>query len=160
VTTEVFLRGPDYVDVWVSIGVQADAGRSAAVVQDEVRKAVMRFLAPIDPDAPDWFEDQPSSLALDPSAHPERGWPLAKAVQRLELMAVAARVQGVTLVNDVRLAAGTGSEVDSVPISGLQLPRAHVFVGADAAPLDQLRGQKPPPDGPSAVPVPLVPETC
>jgi hypothetical protein len=162
VTTEVFLRGPDYVDLWISIGVDVEAGSGTALVREAVRSALERFLAPVDPDAPDWFEEQPTTLAASLSTHSERGWPLDKAVQRLELVAVASRVPGVRLVNDVRLAAGTGAAVDSVPISGLQLPRVRaISVGPDAADLDQVRGQRAPDlPPPSVVPVPVIPEEC
>jgi hypothetical protein len=162
VTTEVFLRGPDYVDLWISIGIDVEAGRSFSIVRDAVRDALMRFLAPIDPEAPDWFEEQPSTLAQDLSSHPQRGWPLGKAVQRLELVAVASRVPGVRLVNDALLAAGTGGAVDVVPIFGLQLPRVRaVAVGPTPPDLDQVRGQHAPDTPPpSVVPVPVIPETC
>jgi hypothetical protein len=163
VTTEVFLRGPDYVDVWISVGIEVEAGRSVAVVREEVRRSLTRFLAPIDPEAPDWFEDEPATLASDLAAHPQRGWPLGKPVQRLELLAVASRVPGVRLVNGVQLAAGLEGPAESVPISGLQLPRVRaIAVGADAADLGLLRGQLVAPDAPAptVVPVPVVPETC
>jgi hypothetical protein len=161
VTTEVFLRGPDYVDVWISIGIDIEAGRSSAVVRDEVRRTLSRFLAPMDPDAPPWFEDQPASFAQDLSAHPQRGWPLGKPVQRLELVAVASRVAGVQLVNDARLATGTGGPVDSIPMTGLALPRVRgIAVGPLAADLDQLRGRQAAQPPPGVVPVPVLPETC
>jgi predicted phage baseplate assembly protein len=161
VTTEVFLRGPEYVDLWLSVGVDVEAGRSVAVVREEVRAALTRFLAPVDPDAPDWFEEAPASLAEDLTAHPQRGWPLGKAVNRLELAAVASRVPGVLLVSDVQLAAGTAAAVESVPMTGLQLPRVRaISVGPEAADLDQVRGQQAPPEPPGVVPVPVIPETC
>ena len=162
VTTEVFLRGPDYVDLWISIGIDVEAGRSFAVVREDVRKALTRFLAPVDLEAPDWFEAEAATLAEDLSSHPQRGWPLGKPVQRLELVAVASRVPGVRLVNDVLLAAGTGGAVDAVPISGLQLPRVRaIAIGPTAPDLDQVRGQHAPDTPPpSVVPVPVIPETC
>lgn len=161
VTTEVFLRGPEYVDIWISIGIEVEAGRSVPTVREEVRRTLTRFLAPIDPDAPDWFEERPATLADDLAAHPQRGWPLGKPVQRLELTAMASRVAGVRLVNGAQVAAGPGSATDSVPITGLQLPRVRaISVGDTAADLDQLRGQQPGAQPPPVVPVPFVPETC
>jgi hypothetical protein len=161
VTTEVFLRGPEYVDLWIAVGIDVEAGRSAAVVREAVRAALTRFLAPVDPQAPDWFEGNPASLAEELSAHPQRGWPLGKAVNRLELAAVVSRVPGVRLVSDVRLAAGTAAAVESVPMTGLQLPRVRaIAVGRDAPDVDQVRGQQPPVEPPGAVPVPVIPETC
>jgi hypothetical protein len=162
VTTEIFLRGPEYVDLWVSIGVEVEAGNSTAVVHEEVRHALTRHLAPIDPEAGEWFEDGPSLPGQTPVLQ-EPGWPLGKAIHRLELVAVASRVPGVRLVNDVLLAAGSGAPTDQVPMSGLQLPRLRaIAVGPLAADLDQVRGQQPPPDAPpvSVVPVPVIPESC
>ena len=145
VTTELFLRGPTYVDLWVSIGVDVEAGRSLAVTYDAVRAGLMDFLAP-----------------LNPTEDGRNGWPLGKAVHRLELAAVASRVPGVRLVSNVLVAAGTGGPTDVVTITGLELPRVRVpiVVGADAADLDQVRGQQPPPNPPAALPVPVVPEEC
>ena len=68
VTTELFLRGPAYVDIWISIGVDVEAGRSLAVTYDAVRAALAEHLAPL-------------GTAPDGTG----GWPLGKAVQRLEL---------------------------------------------------------------------------
>ncbi len=44
VTTEVFLRGPTYVDLWVGIGLEVEVGLDVAVVHEAVRAAVRRFL--------------------------------------------------------------------------------------------------------------------
>lgn len=144
VTTELFLRGPTYVDIWISIGVDVEAGRSLAVTYDAVRAALTDFLAP---------------LTAAPGG--TGGWPLGKAVQRLELAAVASRVPGVRLVDDVRVAAGSAGPADQITITGLELPRVRaIAVGPHAADLDQVRGQQPPPEPPPAVPVPVVPEEC
>ena len=140
VTTEVFLRGPEYVDLWVSVGITVEPGRSAAVVREDVRRALTRFLAPLDP-----------------------GWQLGKPVHRLELAAVANRVPGVQMVNDVKLAAGLGGAVAQVDLTGLQLPRVRAIdVGTEAADPEQLRGGGSAPGAPPsrAVPVPVVPEEC
>jgi len=162
VTTEVFLRGPDYQDVWVAVGIDIVAGESAGEVRERVRAELSRFLAPIDPTAPPWYEDPQSTGVASPYVHPQRGWPLGKAVRKLELAAVAARVQGVVMVNAVELALADADPADELPMSGLQLPRATVAVAVGTPPsLDELRGRRPPDAGPpSVVPVPLVPETC
>jgi hypothetical protein len=162
VTTEVFLRGPSYRGIWVSVGVDVVAGESEAVVRERVRAEMQRFLAPVDPTAPPWFEQQPTRL--DAFSHPERGWPLGKAVSALELQAVVARVPGVQLVRPVLLAQGTGGAVAEVPMTGLELPRLlgppSVSVGTPTL-LDDIRGLTPP-ETPttSRVPVPVIPETC
>jgi hypothetical protein len=162
VTTEVFLRGPQYVDVWVSIGVEVEAGRSVAVVHRDVQAALTRFLAPLDLDAPDPFFDEPTAITADLGTHASRGWPLGKAVARLELVTVASRVPGVRLVSGANVAAGSGPAAESIPIAGLQLPRVRgIAVGGIAEDLDQLRGRSaagtPPP---GVVPVPVIPESC
>jgi hypothetical protein len=162
VTTEVFLRGPTYVDVWVSVGIEIDAGGSVAVVTDAVKAELTRFLAPVDPTAPPWWDETPLSLD-QPFAHVERGWPLRKSVVALELLAVAARVPGVLLVNGIELAQGASGAADSIEMTGLQLPRVAGIsvVAGDPLSLDALRGQVPPDaTPPSAVPVPAVPENC
>jgi predicted phage baseplate assembly protein len=163
VTTEVFLRGPTYVDVWLSVGIEVDAGRPVAVVREAVRSELRRFLAPVDPEAPPWFEETPLSLD-QPYVHRERGWPLGKPVVRLELVAIATRVPGVRLVSALELASGTGGDTDSVELRGLELPRIRGIsvVAGPPVPLDQLRGQAPPdsPTPTSSVPVPLIPENC
>ena len=142
-TTEVFLRGPTYVDLWISIGVDVEAGRSLAVTYDAVRTALTTLPRPAGPES-----------AAEPN-----GWPLGKAVHRLELAAVASRVPGVRLVSDVRVAAGSGGPTDVVLGHRPRAPAGEGHaVGAEAADLDQVRGQQAPPNPPAAVPVPIVPE--
>jgi Baseplate J-like protein len=160
VTTEVFVRGPSYVPVWVSAGIDVVADESAAEVREAVKRALLGFLDPL-------------------------GWPLRKAIVALELQAVATRVPGVRFVNELRAARGTEPESPSIELVALQLPRVlgiSVAVGS-APPLDQVRGLRPDepgggdgpggpgdPGGPGGpgdpgaaprfVPVPVVPETC
>lgn len=159
VTTEVFLRGPTYVDLWVSIGLEVEVGFDIAVVHEAVRSAVRRFLSPLDPDGDDGFLGVPVALGADPGARPPDGWPLGKPVQRLEVAAVANRVAGVRLVREVLVAPGTGAAVEQLPLSGLELPRVRAIgVGAEAD-LESLRAGRPP--SPSdLLPVPVVPDTC
>ena len=157
VTTEVFLRGPTYVDISLSVGFEAEPGASVATVRDAVAAELRRFLAPVDPTAPPWWDE--SSLGLDqPFAHVERGWPLGKPVVALELLAVASRVQGVRLINGLLLSAGSGSSVDSVPMTALQLPRVTLAVAPGPPP--PLGAVPPGETPPAAVPVPVVPDTC
>lgn len=159
VTTEVFLRGPTYKPVWVSIGFDPVAGHSVSEVREAVKAAVLRFLAPL------------GSLTGPPGTpggdfpHAETGWPRQKPVVPLELLAVASRVPGVDLVRPVLVAAGdaAGSDTDPVPMNALELPLPTVQVTAgDPMPLDQVRGLAPPADAQpsSVVPVPIVPDTC
>ena len=153
VTTELFLRGPDYVPLWISVGIEIvptgadlDSPNSAAVVREAVKRRVREFLAPIRPEG--------------------GGWPLRRSVLQLELMAEISRVDGVALVNKLLLAAGDGAEVTAVTLKGLQLPRIdglEVAVGGDPVPLSQLRGVAnagPAVPGKKIVPVPVIPKEC
>ena len=164
VTTEILLRGPQYRDVWVSLGIDVVAGHGTAEVREAVKDRLLKFLAPLAPDGGaetvlGGFDDPADGRA--PTAN---GWPLGKAVVDSELMAVASRVPGVLLVRkEVLLADGAGGDVDSILMSGLQLPRvAGINVtDGDPVPLDQLRQGAPrPAEGPAVFAVPFVPEDC
>jgi hypothetical protein len=140
VTTELVVRGPDYRDVWISLGIDAYDSNAFPEIREAVRAHVRAFLSPVG--------DQP--------------WPLNKNVAALELQSVAARVPGVRLVRAVLLADGRGTLGD-VEIAGIQLPRvAGISVSAgDPVPIDRLRGTAPEPPPPTrVVPVPVVPESC
>jgi hypothetical protein len=152
VTTEVFVRGPTYRGIWVSVGVDVVPGAGVAVVREGVTSALRRFLSPLPSDDPAEFQ------------HAVTGWPLRKPVVALELVAVTARVEGVRLVNGLALAEGSGPPVEALPLAGLDLPRllgVSVVVG-DPLPLDELRGAGPDGPGPTGavVPVPVIPEEC
>lgn len=149
VTTELHVRGPQYVDIWVSVGVGLLGGYAAGPVREAVKQALYRFLSPL-------YGGQTGT-----------GWPLNVSVLQAELEAVVARVNGVQLVNDpLRLGTATTDDVTTVPLSGLELPRlAGVSVVSGAAlPLDQLRNAPPaasaPPAGGEWTPIPVLPERC
>ncbi len=176
VTTEVFLRGPIYKQIWISVGLSAEAGRSIAEVREAVKRDLLQSLSPL-PTTPDGFLDNHAALPTTPQhAGLRRGWPLRKPVVALELVAVAIRVPGVLLVNSVLLAEGTEDPTAQVEMRGLQLPQVAgiaVTVGEPLA-LDQLRGRATTPTGQGAgqagqgpggqpsqlVPVPVIPEEC
>lgn len=160
VTTELVLRGPDYVPVWISLGITVAGGFAVPDVRDRVKQRLVEYLAPAR-DAERAAAEGTSALALPGMEH---GWPLRKAVNKLELMAEASREPGVLRVDELLLAQGTGGNVPvEVPLSGLQLPRiAGLSVEAGAAvPLDALRGTTTPTAaGRRTVPVPVVPKEC
>jgi hypothetical protein len=144
VTTEVVLRGPDYVPLWISAGIEVKPGHAVPAVREAVKARLLGFLAPLGEAG---------------------GWPLRKAVDARELSAEASRVEGVLLVNGVEIARGNDAPSSPLPIVALQLPRVlGIAVGVgEPPPLDALRGQ--PGDAlPEAlariVPVPAVPEKC
>jgi predicted phage baseplate assembly protein len=155
VTTEVFLRGPKYRGIWISVGFDPVAGQSVGEVRDAIKAALTAFLAPL-----------PSPT--DPGfLHARTGWPRLKSVVPLELLAVASRVPGVDLVRPVLVIAdddAKGKGSDPVSMRGLELPRvAGISVQpGDALPLEQLRGTARPATAQpkTVVPVPVVPETC
>jgi len=153
ITTEVHVRGPQYQQIWVSVGIEVLPGQVATLVRQAVKAAVQSFLSPLTGGLP----------APDASTGP--GWPLSTAVRSQDIEAVATRVPGVRYVDSVLIAglAADGSVIaslDPVPMAGLQLPAATVYVNGGAA------------ENPSAlaggsqaalvtqVPVPVVPKTC
>jgi hypothetical protein len=144
-TTELHVRGPVYVGLYLSVGLDVVPGADAAPVREAVRATLRAFLSPLF----GGFEGA--------------GWPLERRVDALELLAVAARVPGVARVNGVLLAAGDAAMGDAVEISGLELPRllAVSVRQGDPLPLDDLRGTSPvPAETPAFVPVPTVPPEC
>jgi len=131
VTTEVHLRGPEYVPLAVAVGFDAIAGSDVAAVREEIKAALRRFLSPLLGGHP----VQPASSG----APAPRGWPLETAVEDRELWAQVARVPGVASVRGVRMWDGSGAEVRTLPLSGLRLPRLdHVSVRAGEA--EELSG--------------------
>jgi hypothetical protein len=105
VTTEVYVRGPVYMGVSVSLGVNVLAGRDIATVLQAVRQAVRLYLSP---------------LSRGPN---DRGWPLSKPVDPTGILIQALRVDGVSDVNGVLLWDATTAAITQLPISGLQLPQ-------------------------------------
>jgi hypothetical protein len=82
-----------------------------------------------------------------------------------ELMAVASRVDGVMLVTDVLVAAGTKDPAPEIPMRGLQLPQVMGISVGEGDPIDLalLRGAATPePERPAlnVVPVPFIPKVC
>lgn len=165
VTTEVFLRGAEYVPVWISVGMDVEGGRSIAEVVRAVDAALRAALAVLPPAGQGGV---PGELALftPPAGAPARGWPLRKEVVALELSAVVARVAGVSSVRELQLA-GVADTVAQprIPMRGLQLPRIAGLsvVAGDALPVSGLRGESGRGDdgaADQAMPVPVIPEHC
>jgi hypothetical protein len=161
VTTELYLRGAVYKPVWISVGINVVAGVATAEVREAVKRALLDFLAPIS--SLTSLVDSLTSLTTPAYATTQKGWPLSKAVTARELLAVASRVSGVLLVNDVFIAEDTKPSSDQIPMNGLELPRVmgiSVSIG-DPMDLDSLRGQAPVvAPATRIVPVPVIPEEC
>lgn len=158
ITTEVFIRGPVYKPLWISAGITVKAGYAIAEVRDDVQRAFRNFLSPLPRAASDALDH-----AGSPFADAHNGWPLFKAVNTRELLAVASRVKGVVSVDALLLGGDANAEVEQIDVRGLELPQlagVAVEVGSAPLPLDALRGQRPSADAPASVPVPIVPEEC
>jgi hypothetical protein len=178
VTTEVFLRGPEYKPIWISIGIDVVPGVSIAEVRVAVKEELTRFLSPLPPEASNQLENQVALFSTPEYATTQRGWPLGKAISPLELLAVASRVPGVLKINKIYVAdatMGLSRNVETpdaptcsdlpVTLTGLQLPRImtlNVATG-EALSINQLRGDEdltPTPPAPGILPVPVIPDEC
>jgi hypothetical protein len=177
VTTELYLTGPSYVPIWVSVGIQVLPGISIAETRNQVKTAIQQFLSPLPPDRGHMPIDNTSTgFASGP-----KGWPLGKPVVDLELATVASRVPGVMAVKDVLIAkVNSKPPVNGrIPMSGLELPclaGVSVAIGdplsmaqiGNASPSDNVpdqsgqTGQTGPgtPPGPRSLPIPIIPEEC
>lgn len=152
VTTEIHVRGPTYVPIWVSVGIEVVPGRDVPPVREAVAAAITSFLSPLE-----------GGIAGE-------GWPLEKAVEALELWAVATRVDGVAKVTGVNLGGSSGEATDRVTTEGLELPRLEAISVASGEALDlgELRGDAASAAAPGEVsgeggrvlPVPVVPTEC
>jgi hypothetical protein len=162
VSTEIFVRGPVYKPIWISVGIAVVSGMSIAEVREAVRRALLDFLSPLPPGGTQSLDDMSAVVRTPQYAKSRSGWSLRKAVVALELQAVANRVDGVLLVNDLRIAEGTGAAQTQIRMSGLELPRVmgiSVVLG-DPVDLDRVRGQSLERAAAVLVPVPVVPEEC
>ncbi len=190
VTTEIYVRGPVYVPVWVTVGIVTMPGQLRELVQKNVQDAIREYLSPLVGGPPVATAsalldmDLPDAVAApqDPCKLPGTGWPLWTDVRVQDLEAVATRVVGVRYVDSINLgvrmiAPGTipltdadqvptgaiVSNVASVSITGLQLPRlAGIGVREGTADdLSTLLGQQPVPTGlRNQMPVPVLPPKC
>jgi len=162
VTTEVFLRGPTYVPLWVSVGINVVAGFSVAQVREAVKQALQQFLSPLPATPGGLLDDEVALLTTPQASSSQQGWPLRKPVHAPELAAVASRVSGVMLVNQILLAKGNDGPATQIGMNGLELPHvltASVTIG-DPLDIGQIRGQTAPPQQMTFVPVPVIPEEC
>lgn len=167
VTTELVLRGPEYKRIWISVGIEVAGGYTVAEVAEAVKSRLRAYLSPLPPEGSDFATTDGPLYGpdVDPAL---RGWPLGRPVHSRALMAEAARVAGVVEVADVLLALDTGAAVETVSISGIELPEIAGIsvVGGDPIDIALLRGdigssQDPGgSSGPQLLPVPVVAETC
>ncbi len=183
VTTEIFLLGPTYKLIWVSVGIKVVPGAHVAQVRNGVKAAIAQFLSPLPASPNVLLASQVTQLAAPQYEQAKRGWPLRKPVIDRELFRVASSVPGVLYINDVLLAEGSNPGVQQISMNGLELPRLAGMVVAvgDPLSLDQVRGQGQvgpgatgqggagqgapggpggPPKLPPVAPLPKTPEEC
>jgi hypothetical protein len=144
-TTEVHVVGPDYQDLTVSVGFDIVAGQDVAVVQAGIKTALSSYLSP---------------LIGGPAG---TGWPLQKTVVDRELLAQAARVNGVADISNVLMWDGTGTAITTLPIVNTQLPRLDQVEANTGDPQDLTQGGASAgggAGGTTLVPVPVTPVSC
>ena len=143
VTTEVHVVGPDYQDLSVSVGFDLVPGKDAATVREAVKTAIRNFLSPLT------------------GGQQGTGWPLNKPVVDRELLAQAARVDGVSDINNVLIWDGSGAAITTLPIANLQLPRLNQ-VGANSGDPENITQSTATATegGLTLVPVPVLPSGC
>jgi predicted phage baseplate assembly protein len=157
VTTEVFVRGPRYIRLAVSIGIVTMPGQVRAIVHRDVQAALREYLSPL--------LGGPQTSTDDDAAPHGAGWPLGMEVRSRDLEAVAVRVPGVRYVNDVRLGVLDGTTVQPTEnrrMEGIQLPWLAAISVREGDPEDvaALVGQTPDETQGTRVHVPVVPRTC
>ncbi len=159
VTTELVVAGPDYVGIWISVGIEIAGNHAAAETVERVKQRIRQYLSPLP------REEPPLPLLYSRDVDPERrGWPLGRAVHAGALLAEAARAEGVFTVHEVLLARGAEAAADSVAMAGLELPEIlglSVVVGPPLS-LELVRGSSAPSlqTATPLLPVPIMAESC
>ena len=147
ITTEIYMRGPEYVDVTLSVGLRVREGYFRDVVIQDVRNRLEEYLSALAPGGPD-----------------ETGWPLSRRLMTKDLEAAVTRVAGVEYVESMQMGVGSAVAVDASDLTDLQLPRlAKLGVReGEAESLSSLLGQAPPDDGApvEVLPVPVSRVKC
>lgn len=149
ITTEIYVRGPIYREVYLTIGVQVQAGNFPDIVRQTVRGRMYEYLSALPPGGPD-----------------VAGWPLRKRLIKKDLEAVATRVLGVEFVQSMQLGVESSQDVEEFALTGLELPllAGISVVEGEAEPLATVvaggaTAGTPPTEG-RRVPVPVDKDTC
>jgi hypothetical protein len=146
-TTEIYLRGPVYVPLWVTVGFLQVPGASVAEVREAIDREIRDFLSPF-------------------AAGEYAGWPREKSIVAAEIQAVASRVEGVRQIRGVKLAQGANAPAAEIAIKGIELPRILGLSVSEGDPLEiaQLRdtatGSGPESQPSRNISVPFLPEEC
>jgi predicted phage baseplate assembly protein len=172
-TTEIFVRGPEYVPIWVTVGITTVAGQQRYKVAQVVQQAIRDYLSPLIGGPAVRGASSTEAACSDDAALGDpcvsehgTGWALGMEVRRQDLEAVAVRVEGVRYVNSLVMGvlSATGTDLIDVatqPIAGIQLPwLAGISVREGAAEdLDIFGGADPAEPG-NSIPVPVLRKTC
>lgn len=147
VTTEIYVRGPIYVPLFVSVGIQIQGGYFPDVVIQTCHDRLNGYLS-----------------SLPPGGPLGQGWPLSKRLVSKDLEAMVTRVPGVDYVDSLEMGVQTPQDTPDSSLSGLQLP---VLVGLSvrvgtAEPIASIFAATPDTQPPPVkiVPVPVVRTTC
>lgn len=145
ITTEIHVRGPEFVRLWVAAGITTMPGHLQAQVQREVQQALRRYLSP---------------LVGSPM---ETGWQFNMSVRKADLEAVVVRVEGVRYVNGLQMGrrqSGVVQPTDEITIEHIQLPwLSGIAVNeGEAADMDAFNGQSA--DVERSIPVPVQEKEC
>jgi hypothetical protein len=146
VTTEIYVRGPEYVPVYISVGIKVQGGYFPDVVRQTVSDRLNGYLSALPLGGPEGL-----------------GWPLKKRLIQKDLEAVVTRVAGVEFVNELKLGVTTPVEVTDANLISLQLPKLAGLAVTEGEPeqLSALAGQISQPGAlPKVVPVPVSKKTC
>lgn len=106
VTTEIYVRGPEYVLVYVSVGIQVRGGFFSDLVRNAAKEQLNSYLSSLPPGGPDGT-----------------GWPLNKRLLKKDLEAVITRVPGVEFVDSIEMGVENTTDVPDYGFSGLKLPQ-------------------------------------
>jgi hypothetical protein len=148
VTTEIYVRGPEYVRVYVSVGVQVRAGHFRDVVRQSITARLNTYLSAL------------------PLGGPEgTGWPLEKQLVQRDFEAVVTRVPGVEFVVGLEMGVENTAGLTEFPLSGLKLPLLAGLnvVEGEPEPLASLFsvfGAQPQEPPTQIVPVPVTKSKC
>lgn len=146
VTTEVYVRGPSYLRVYISVGIQVRAGFFVDKVEQDAELRLRQYLSSLPPGGVDGL-----------------GWLLLKRLVSKDLEAVVTRVPGVEYVDSLEMGVESPQPIQDYPLAGLELPRVagiRVRQGV-AASLESLFA--PPGSAPSlddGVPIPVTRAKC
>ncbi len=166
VTTELYVIPPTYRKIAIAVGLQAKPGYGLEAVRHWVELVLRQYLAPLPPFGPEG-----------------QGWPLGRAVYGPELEAAALQVEGVLLIECLRLAlwdtttsawveAGTDASTNASPLVAGCLPRERILLAPwespEVAELTVVQGSALAPGeavgsvtpGLVPIPIPTIPEAC